>query len=198
MAKLKLLKGGGVDATVKISINTDGSFVEVEHNEKNPIVPAPELEDRIRELKHKLLQSCGYLGTMTIVNSKDFKATKAQKTAAAKHVDILMSKTTVTGVHCSGQDQNEGVIISGRIQAENGSNIAMNSPRMRYTSNVFGWEGDLENEVLTIQDELFQYLYEGKKAQLDAFSAKEQGLGGDSTIGQEPEGDPEPEVGDEK
>ena len=81
-----------------------------------------------------------------------------------------MNKTTVTGVHLSGQDQNRGVIITGKIQCENGSSNAVNSPRLRFSSEVFGFEEELESEIDHIEDELYLYLHENKKAQLEAFA----------------------------
>lgn len=175
MAKVKLLKGGGIESVTVLEMNIDGAFMEIERNQKTPIVPDPELENPVRNLKEKLLISCDYMIMRTIVNAPDFKATKAQKEAVEKAIDILKQKTSVTGVHVSGQDQNEGVIITGKIQAANGSNIAINSPRMRFTSEVFGFEEELEGEIAVIERELFLYLHEGKKGQLEVFSEEEQG-----------------------
>lgn len=175
MKKIKLLKGGGIESVTIIELSIDGAFMEVERSQKTPIVPAPSLEGAVRSLKEKLLISCGYMDMKTLINSPEFKATKAQKDAAQKMIDIRMEKTNVTGVHVSGQDQNAGVIITGKIQAENGSNIAINSPRIRFSSSVFGFEEDLQGEVTSMEGELYEYLHEGKKAQLEVFGNEEQG-----------------------
>lgn len=169
MDKLKILKGGGVESDTTIEMSIDGSFMEITRNQKTPVVPHPDLENLVRDMKEKLLISAGFMDMRTIVNSKEFNATKLQKDAVEKAIDILKGKTTVTAVHVSGQDQNEGAIISGKIQAANGSNIAINSPRMRFKSQVFGFEEDLEGATAAIEGELYQYLHEGKKAQLEVF-----------------------------
>ena len=175
LQKAKLLKGGGVESTTKIVAHIDGSSMEIERNQKTPIFPHPDLENAIRGLKEKLLISSNYLSMRTLVNSFEFKPRKDQKEAVEKAIDILMNKTTVTGVHVSGQDQNRGVIVTGKIQAENGSNIAVNSPRMRFTSEVFGFEEELESEIEQIEDELYLYLHDNKKAQLEILQEEEVG-----------------------
>lgn len=174
LAKLKVLKGGGIESTVKVELTMDGSFMEIERNQKTPIIPHPDLLTPIEGMKEYLLISCGFMGVRTMVNGFEFHATNKQKEATEKYVDLLKGKTTVTGVHISGQDQNEGVIITGKIQAENGSNIAINSPRIRFRSEVFGFEDDLEGQIHVIETEAYLYLQENKKAQLDAFTEDEQ------------------------
>jgi hypothetical protein len=167
LQKIKLLKGGGVHSVSKLTVKTDGSFHEIDRDEKTPIVPHPELVDPIRNLKEKLLISCNYLGIKTIIDSEEFKASKEQKAAAQKHFDIIKDKTTVTGIHVSGKDKNRGVIISGVIKAENASNIAINSPRLRFESEVYGFEQELHMECDLIEDETYEYLFNGKKQQMD-------------------------------
>ena len=167
MEHLRILKGGGIESVAQITATIDGSFMEIERKQKTPIVPHPALENAVRELKEKLLVSTGFMDMRTLVESKEFNATANQKDAVAKAIDLIKSKTTVTGVHVSGEDKTRGVIISGKITSANGSAIAVNSPRMRFTSSVFGFEEDLESEIANIETELFAYLHEGKKAQLE-------------------------------
>jgi hypothetical protein len=175
MKKIKLLKGGGIYYEAVITINTDGSIYEVKRKDDVPVIASDDLLNLVRDLKEKLLSSCRYMGIQTLVNSFEFKPRKDQREAVEKLLDILKSKTNVTGVHVSGQDQNEGIIISGKIEAENSSKVAINSPRMRFSSQVYGWEEEMEDQVKLIEDELYLYLYENKKAQLDAFGSEEQG-----------------------
>ena len=166
---LKLSKGGGIESTSIIEMNIDGSFMEIERKQKTPIVPHPDLENKVRDLKEELLISTRFMSMRSILNKPGFNPRKDQRELVDKAVDILKEKTTVIGVHVSGEDQNRGVIISGKIQAENGSNIAINSPRMRFNSAVYGFEEELDSKIGMIEDELYLYLHEDKKAQMDAF-----------------------------
>lgn len=174
LEKAKLLKNGGVHSETKLTVVGDNSTEVITRKEDTPRVPHPDLEDPIRNLKERLLISCGFINMRTIVIAKEFKATKEQIKAVEKYLSILMNKTTVTGIHVSGKDKNRGVIISGVITAENSRNIAINSPRMTFSSHVFGFEEDLEAAVEEIQNETYAYLFQGKKAQLDAFSQDQQ------------------------
>ena len=153
---LKLLKGGGIESITIIEMNIDGSFMEIKRKQETPVVPHPDLENLVRGLKETLLISCRFKG----LPKKEF--------------DILKEKTTVTAVHVSGQEQNEGVIISGKIQAENGSNIAINSPRMRFSSSVYGFEEQLQGEITLLEGELYKYLHEEKKAQLEIMDTEQK------------------------
>lgn len=173
LKKVKLLPSGGVYAECKMTAHVDGSLHEIDEKVTNPIVPHPDLENAIRSLKNELLTSCGFRGLMVVVNAEEFKASGAQKEAAAEFWNILEGKAHVTGVHFSGEEENAGVIISGKIAAENGSNIALNSPRMRFSSDVFGFEEHLEGMAEKIKDEVYSYLFENKKGQLELFDGEE-------------------------
>jgi len=173
LSKLKLLPTGGIDSTVNVEMVVDGTYMEIERKQKTPIIPDPDLTDQIKALKDIYLMACGYMQTRTIVNAPEFGATVKQKKAVDKYIDILRSKTTITGVHLSGQGENEGVIITGQIKAANSSNVTTNSPRMRFTSEVYGCEEELEAQVNGIETELYLYLQEGKKMQLEIFGEKQ-------------------------
>lgn len=169
MTKITIKKSGSVYYEASIQINVDNVVSEMTRKDTIPIIPSDDLLNSIRDLKDKLLNSSRYLGFLTMVMDAEFKATKAQKDATQKLVALLKEKTIVMGVSVSGQDQNEGVIISGKVEADNSMKVAVNSPRLRYTSKVYGWEEDLESEMELIEDELYEYLYKGKKAQLEVF-----------------------------
>jgi hypothetical protein len=171
---LKLMKGGGIESTTIIEMNIDGAFMEIKRKQETPVVPHFDLENLVKGLKETLLISCRFMGINAVIKKPEFNLMKNQGEAIRQMQDILLEKTIVTAVHVSGQDQNEGVIISGKIQAENGSNIAINSPRLRFTSAVYGFEEQLQIDVACLEGQLYQYLHEDKKAQLEVFSDEEQ------------------------
>ena len=174
MTKVKILNGGGIHYEADITMQDGGDTHTVKRKDDITIIPAESLTQPIRDLKEKLLYSCEYMGMRSVVNHGNFHAKKDQKDAVEKYIDVLKSKTTVYQVSVSGQDKNEGVIITAKIQALNSSVIAINSPRMRYGVSTFGFEEDLHEIVTLIEDELFEYLYNGKKMHLEAFDPKEQ------------------------
>lgn len=78
----------------------------------------------------------------------------------------LLSKVTVTGISISGEEQFRGVIISGKIEGFN-SNSAMNTTRVVFAQDSLGFEKEVETLCNTIEDEVFEYLTENKRSQLE-------------------------------
>lgn len=180
LQKIKLLPGAGVYAECRIQLETDGATHEIGDKITNPIVPAEDLTDPIRGLKEKLLYACGFTEINTMIGADAFKATAAQKKAVKVYLDILLDKTIVTGVTLVGSGEKKGMIIMGKITAANAGVVAVNTPLMRYSSEVFGFEQELEEVEAVIVDETFQYLWEGKKMQMDAFSKEQMNPSGDN------------------
>ena len=81
----------------------------------------------------------------------------------------VKDKIETRGISLSGVGDNTGVVLTGVYTTANGQKVAVNSPRIRFGSDSFGFEEELEELVHTIEDELFAYLYEGKQAQLELF-----------------------------
>ena len=51
---------------------------------------------------------------------------------------------------------------------------ALNTPRIKFSSNVYGWEDTLEELIEEIREETYEYLFNGKRAQLSCFGEAEQ------------------------
>ena len=71
----------------------------------------------------------------------------------------------------SGQDDNVGVVLTGLFTVSNNQKTAINSPRLKYNTETFGFEEELENIVCNIEEEVYSFLFKGKKAQLELFGA---------------------------
>ena len=71
----------------------------------------------------------------------------------------------------SGQDDNVGVVLTGLFTISNNQKTAINTPRMKYNVETFGFEEELENIVCDIENEVYEFMFEGKKAQMDLFGA---------------------------
>lgn len=71
----------------------------------------------------------------------------------------------------SGQDDNVGVVLTGLFTVSNNQNTAINSPRLKFNTETFGFEEELEAIVADIENEVYAFLFKGKKAQLELFGA---------------------------
>jgi hypothetical protein len=168
MNKIKLVPdGGGVYHESIITIDGEDGKIEVARQETVAITPHPDLSDIIKMLKNYVMTSCMLSSLGSVLYSKEFGLTEDQEEAYNAYLDLLRDKITITGIAVSGTDQTRGVIITSKIKAENGRVTALNTPIMRFSSAVYGFENDLEEICDTIETELYEFLFNNKHAQLE-------------------------------
>lgn len=94
--------------------------------------------------------------------------------------DILPEKYRITGVSFSGEDEKEGVIISGYKTLSSGKGFAFNTPLIRLASEEYTFIDQLKVHLTTLQKEAQEYL-SGKylAIQGDLFENNEAGKGDD-------------------
>ncbi len=172
LQKVKILKdGGGMEVIHEITVS-DGSVTNTEpRTHTPPIVPHPDFIDALNNLKAYLCDSVGMFDMKKVVNSDTLefeqrRAAKALVDPIERFVNHRLSMVIVTGVAFSGEDKNEGCIITGTLTTATGGKIALNSPRIQFGRTVFGWEEDLENDCGKVCDEAYEYLYDDKKGQV--------------------------------
>ena len=103
--------------------------------------------------------------------TREFKATTYERDIAAAFAEGCLDNVEVRGVSLSGQHDNVGVVLIGLFTISNNQKTAINTPRMKYNVETFGFEVELENIVSNIENEVYEFLFEGKKAQMDLFGA---------------------------
>ena len=132
---------------------------------------------------------------LSMVETSDFKATKKQSELSRDFADEMLKNIEVRGVSFSGQDDNVGVVLTGLFTVSNNQKTAINSPRLKFNTETFGFETELEAIVAGIENEVYAFLFKGKKAQLELFGADGEPAPG---LVAEPEKEDglSPEVGD--
>ena len=85
--------------------------------------------------------------------------------------DEMLKNIEVRGVSFSGQDDNVGVVLTGLFTVSNNQKTAINSPRLKFNTETFGFEEELEEIAADIETEVYAFLFKGKKAQLELFGA---------------------------
>lgn len=171
LSKVKTLKDGGLDVQYEIT--------EVVGNEsytnKYHVVSAKDIHPDLRNLFDNLRPIMGRIFNITsfksMVATPDFKATKKQQEIAESFAEECLKNIEVRGVSLSGQDDNVGVVLTGLFTVSNNQKTAINSPRLKYNTETFGFEEELENIICDIEEEVYEFLFEGKKAQLELFGA---------------------------
>lgn len=172
LSKVKLLKDGGIDVHYEVTeVIATESYTNQYH-----VTSAKDIHPDLQNLFDDLAPIMGRVFNITsflsMVETPEFKATKTQKETAEEFADECLKNIEVRGVSLSGKGDNVGVVLTGLFTTANGQKTAINSPRMKYNTESFGFEEELERIVNKIEDEVYSFLFKGKKAQLELFDGE--------------------------
>ena len=169
LSKVKFLKGGGLDVHYNVTeVIDDESYTNKYHVESAKDVH-PDLIELFVRIKPILARVFNITSFLTCISTDDFKANKMQKEIAEDFAKEMMNNIEVRGISLSGKDDNVGVIITGLFTTYNNQKTCINSPRIKLSVESFGFEEELEEIVTEIEEEVYAFLFKGKKAQLEQF-----------------------------
>lgn len=171
LAKVKLLKDGGLSAQYEVveTIGTESYTNDFEIESPKDIHPdLRECFERLRPIMARIFNVTSFL---SLVEGKDFGASKSQTEAAREFADEILKNIEIHGISYSGTGDKVGVVITGLLTVANKQKVAINSPRIKFTSITFGFEEELEEIAADIENEVYAFLFEGKKAQTELFGA---------------------------
>lgn len=171
LSKVKVVKDGGL--VVHYEVNE--VIGEESYTNKFMIESAkdvhPDLKDLFLRLRPILGRIFNITSFLSMVEIKDFKATDKQKEFSRNFAGEMLKNIEVKGVSFSGSDENVGVVLTGLFTVSNNQKTAINSPRLKFNNEVFGFENELEEIVGDIETEVYAFLFKGKKANLDLFES---------------------------
>lgn len=194
LSKVKTLKDGGLDVHYEVTETIGNESYTNKYHVESAKDIHPDLRecfDRLRPIMGRIFNITSFL---SMVETDDFKANKNQKEVARNFADEMLKNIEVRGVSYSGQD-NVGVVLTGLFTVSNNQKTAINSPRLKFNTETFGFEEELEEIVSDIENEVYEFLFKGKKAQLELFGADGEPAPG-LVAEPEKEGGLFPEVGD--
>lgn len=167
LEKVKITSKGNVEATWSFDKDTLSLGTEK--------VPHPDLRQSIEPLNAILGKIFKMTFIQDVVARDEFKATSSQKNHAKKAVETLLENVEATGISLSGSEEKRGVIITGKFNPrEDGPAVAINSPRIILDGDTWGFEEELEQSVIAIEDEVYELIYRDKQAQLSVFPPDEE------------------------
>lgn len=174
LAKVKLIKDGGITVHYEVTeVVGAESYTNKYHVESAKDIH-PDLKecfDRLRPIMGRIFNITSFLSMLDV---KEFKATEKQKEYGRSFADEMLKNIEVRGVSFSGQDDNVGVVLTGLFTVSNNQKTAINSPRLKFNSETFGFEEELEEIAADIETEVYAFLFKGKKAQLELFGANNE------------------------
>lgn len=169
LSKVKMLKDGGLDVHYEVTeVVGSESYTNKYHVESAKDIH-PDLRvlfERLRPIMGRIFNITSFL---SMVESDEFKASKAQGEKSRAFANECLQNIEVRGISLSGQNDNVGVVLTGLFTVSNNMKTAINSPRLKFSSVTFGFEEELEEIVGDIETEVYAFLFKGKRAQLELF-----------------------------
>lgn len=193
LSKVKTLKDGGLDVHYEVTETVGNESYTNKYHVESAKDIHPDLRncfDRLRPIMGRIFNITSFL---TLIETDDFKANKKQQETARNFADEMLKNIEVRGVSFSGQDDNVGVVLTGLFTVSNNQKTAINSPRLKFNTETFGFEEELEEIAADIENEVYEFLFKGKKAQLELFGADGEPAPG---LTAQPENDLFPSVDD--
>ena len=167
LKKCKIAKDG-IEASFDKKAVIDDQAQVIEYDVKAKYFPHPDILKLRNKLREYLVKAYhldeGYEEALKYLKGEQKKNTQE------KMMD-LYDKIEVTGISIGGDDQLRGVVISGKIESNNKSKCAMNTPRIVFSSDKLGYEQDVQGIIDEIEEEVHAYLFKNKKAQAELFES---------------------------
>lgn len=169
LSKVKLNPNGGLQADYQVTETVGGepSVTDYHANVSRDI--HPDLRELFEDLRPIVARVFNITSFLTFLDSDEMKLPESKKMLARSFADELIAKIDVRGVSWSGTDDNTGVVITAVFETPNGLKTCINTPRIKMAQISFGFEEELEKIVEAIKTEVYQFLFNGKQAQLSLF-----------------------------
>ncbi len=167
--KLKMAKSkdkASLDFEGIAMLTADNESYEIPYKGPQPIVPHPDLLSLFDKLIIRLGSFYGYTLFESLVNGSNFSASAAQKKYAKQFTEEMISKISVNGISFSGKERDK-VVIMGTYEGN-----AINTKPLHFGNQEYGEE--LQEICDKIEEEVYEYVFMNKKAQLDMFPEDEE------------------------
>lgn len=169
LSKVKLLPGGGLKVNYQIVVVNDGESCLVDRVETSDRDIHPDLLNLFKDLRIVVGRCLGITSFLSLLESDEMKIPASKMEKAREFADGLMEKFDVRGVAWSGTNESVGVVITSVFETANGLKTCINTPRIKLSQISFGFEEELEKIVDSVKTEVYEFLFNGKSAQLSLF-----------------------------
>ena len=169
LSKVKLNPNGGLQADYQVTETVGGEPSVTDYHASVSRDIHPDLRGLFEDLRPIVGRVFNITSFLTFLDSDEMKLPESKKMLARAFADELIAKIDVRGVSWSGTDDNTGVVITAVFETPNGLKTCINTPRIKMATISFGFEEELEKIVEAIKTEVYQFLFNGKQAQLSLF-----------------------------
>ena len=193
LSKVKVIAEGGLDVHFEVEeVCGQEVYRETYHLSSGKGIH-PDLQNLFDKLKPIMARIYHWSFFKTVMDTPEFKATKNQKQIANEAFQEVINKIRVTGVSLSGKDDNVGIVLTGTFTADSNQKMAINSHRMKFSDDRYGFEEEMEKIVSDIESEVYKFLFKNKRAQLELFDETGEPYGTQEFNGDDQEDDPDNE-----
>ncbi|MBL4760595.1 MAG: hypothetical protein JKY80_07070 [Mariprofundaceae bacterium] len=88
----------------------------------------------------------------------------------SKLLGMLLGEIDIVQITLQGDDETNGVIISAKKNVLGNLVVVMNTPSIKYENSTYDYSWELKETIDELCDEVFEYIFNRKFAQLDMFS----------------------------
>lgn len=169
LSKVKLNPNGGLQADYQLTETVGGETSITDYHATVSRDIHPDLRGLFDDLRPIVARVFNITSFLTLVESGEMKSTKQQKENARAFADELIQKIDVRGLSWSGTEDNVGIVITSVFETPNGLKTCINTPRIKIAQISFGFEEELEQIVELVKKEVYEFLFNGKQAQLSLF-----------------------------
>jgi hypothetical protein len=172
LKSFKITKGDGLIAEWIRSEKSGMETFDNKETRESPKFVHNDLKKKVESLGEIVATIRGYNDFKLVTESREFAANDKQKEAIDKTILEIKKRISVSGISLSGQGEKKKVVITFKFTEDNGQVKGGSTHPIFLSETKFGYEEDLEKIVNDLEDEVFSYLFEDKKADLSLFSNK--------------------------
>lgn len=125
-----------------------------------------DLMTKINSLDEFLVKIKGYTTFDLVAGSREFGANEKQKESIKRAVLEIQKRFNITGLRIMGEGEKKRVIITHGFKEDNDQVIGGATHQIYIKNDAYGYEEDLDARVDDIEQEVYEYLFEGKRSQL--------------------------------
>lgn len=169
LSKVKIIPGGGLDVHFEVEEACGSEVYDEKYHLASTKGIHPDLQKLFDSLRPIMARVYHFTFFRSVMDVPDFKATKRQRELAEKAYKEIEDKLKITGLSLSGKDDNVGVVLTATFTADSNQKMAINSHRMKFSDERYGFEEEMEDIVGKIESEVYQFLFKNKKQQMELF-----------------------------
>lgn len=166
LKEVKLNPEGSINAKYVLTFSVGGKPTTASFSFENcNDICIPELSNSIKALAPKMARVFWISTLYAVVNSDNFKASKEQKKIMSDKYAEILNHIQPIKVKKGGVDGSEYALITGAITTPAGFKVGVSSQKILYSTDSYGFESELEEQVKKIEELVYKHIYEGSRAQ---------------------------------